>query len=73
MIVTNSKMPDAKHSNLILSTQSFISVLSTEVIYPDSKTSVDELTLNVDTFTSFNHRTSVRAHTNLLLKVSSNR
>ena len=73
MIATNGKMSDAKHLDLISFTQSFISLSSNEVTYSESETSTDELVLNVDTLTSFSYRTSIRAQTNLSLKVSSNR
>ena len=73
MIAANGKVPDAEHSDLVLSTQSFVSVLSTEATHPESETLADELALEVGTSTSSSHRTTVRAHTNLPPKVSSNR
>ena len=73
MIAVNGKVPDAEHSDLVSSTQSFISVSSTEATHPESERLADELTLDVDTFTSSSHRTPVRAQTNLPPKVSSNR
>ena len=73
MIAANGKVPDAEHSDLVSSTQSFISVSSTEATHPESETSADEIALEVGTFTSSSHRTSVRAQTNLPPKVSSNR
>ena len=73
MIAANGKVPDAEHSDLVSSTQSFVSLSSTEATHPESETSADELALEVGTFTSSSHRTSVRAQTNLPPKVSSNR
>ena len=73
MIAANSKMPDAEHSDLVSSTQSFVSLSSNEVTLLESETLADELALEVGTFTRSSHRTSVRAQTNLSLKVSSNR
>ena len=61
MIAANGKVPDAEHSNLVSSTQSFISLSSTEATHPESKTSADELALDVSTLTSSSHRTPVRA------------
>ena len=69
----NGKVPDAEHSDLVSSTQSFVSLSSTEAAHPESETSADELALEVGTFTSSSHRTSVRAQMNLPPKVSSNR
>ena len=73
MIAANGKVPDAEHLDFVSSTQSFISLSSTEATYPKSKTSADELALDVDTFTSSSHRSPVRAQTDLPPKVSSNR
>ena len=73
MIAANGKVPDAEHSDLVSSTQSFVSLSSTEATHPESETSADELALEVGTFTSSSHRTLVRAQTNLPPKVSSNR
>lgn len=73
MIAANDKVPDTKHSDLVSSTQSFLSLSSNEVTHPESETSADELALEVNTFTSSSHRTPDRAQTNLPPKVSSNR
>ena len=73
MIAANIKVPDAEHSDLVSSTQSFVSLSSNEVTHPESETSADELALEVGTFTRSSHKTSVRAQTNLPPKVSSNR
>ena len=73
MIAANDEVPDAEHSDLVSSTQRSVSVSSTETTYPESETSGDELALDVDTSTSFSHRTPVRAQKNLPPKVSSNR
>ena len=73
MIAANGKVPDAEHSDLASSTQSFVSVSSTEATHPESETSADELALDVGTSTSSSHRTPVRAQMNLPPKVSSNR
>ena len=73
IIAANGKVPDAEHSDLVSSTQSFISLSSTEATHPESETSTDELALDVGTFTSSSHRTPVRAQTNLPPKVSPNR
>ena len=73
MIAANGKVPDTEHSDLVLSTQSFVSVSSTEATRPESETSADELALDVGTLTSSSHRTPVRAQINLPPKVSSNR
>ena len=73
MIAANGKVSDAEHLDLVSSTQSFVSLSSNEITHSESETSTDELALNVDTFTSFSHRTSVKAQSNLSLKVSPNR
>ncbi len=73
MIAANGKVPDAEHSDLVSSTQSFVSLSSNEATHPESETSTDELALDVGTFTSSSHRTPVRAQTNLPPKVSPNR
>jgi len=61
MIATNDKMPDAKYLDLISFTQSLVLLSSNEATHTEFKTSADELALNVDTFTSFSHRTSIKA------------
>ena len=66
----DDKVPDANHSDLVSSTQSFVSLSSNEATHSESETSTDELALGVDTFTSSSHRTPVRAQTNLPPKVS---
>ena len=73
MIAANGKVPDAENSDLVSSTQSFVSLSSNEATHPESETSTDELALDVGTFTSSSHRTPVRAQTNLPPKVSPNR
>ena len=73
MIAANAKVPDAEQSDLASSTQSFVSPSSTEATHPETETSADELALELGTFTSSSHRTSVRAQPNLTPKVSSNR
>ena len=61
IITANGKVPDAEYSDLVLSTQSFVSLSSNEATYSESETSTSELTLDVGTFTSSSHRTPVRA------------
>ena len=73
MIAANGKVPDAEQSDLVSSTQSFVSLSSNEATHPESETSTDELALDVGTFTSSSHRTPVKAQTNLPPKVSPNR
>ncbi len=73
MIAANGKVPDAEHSDLVSSTQSFVSLSSNEATHPESETSTNELALDVGTLTSSSHRTPVRAQTNLPPKVSPNR
>ena len=73
MIAANGKAPDTEHSDLVSSAQSFELLSSNEATRPESETSADELALDVDTLTSPSHRTPVRAQTNRLPKVSSNR
>ncbi len=73
MIAANGKVPDAEHSDLVSSTQSFVSLSSNETTHPESETSTDELALDVGTFTSSSHRTPVKAQSNLPPKVSPNR
>ena len=70
MIAANGKVPDAEHSDLVPSTQRFVSLSSNEATHPESETSTDELALEVGMFTSSSHRTPVRAQTNLPPKVS---
>lgn len=43
----NGKVPDAEHSDLVSSTQSFVSLSSNEATHPESETSADELALDV--------------------------
>ena len=69
----NGEVLDTEHSDLVSSTQSFVSLSSNEATHPESETSTDELALDVGTFTSSSHRTPVRAQTNLPPKVSPNR
>ena len=73
IIAANDKTLDPGQSSLILFTDSFVSLLSNEAIYPESETSVDEFALNVDTFSNSNYRIMIRAQMNLPLKISSNR
>ena len=73
MIAANGKVPDAEQPDLASSTQSFVSVSSTEAAHPESETSADELALEVGTLTSSSHRTPVRAQMNLPPNVSSSR
>ena len=69
----NDKALAPGQSSLVSSTDSFISLSSNEATHPESKTSANELALDVDTFTSSSHRTPIRAQTNLPPKVSPNR
>ena len=73
MIAANGKVPDAKYSDLVSSTQSFVSLSSNETTHQESETSTDELALDVGIFTSSSHRTPVKAQSNLPPKVSPNR
>jgi len=70
---TNDKTLSAEHSDLMSFTQSFVSLSSNEAIHLESKTLVDELALNLDTFTSSSHKTPIRTQTSSSLKVFSNR
>ena len=54
-------MPDTEYLDLVLSTQSFVLLLSNEATYLESETLTDELALDVSTFTSSSYRTPVRA------------
>lgn len=69
----NGKALSAEHSDLVSSTQSFVSLSSNEATYPESETSADELALDLDMFTSSSHKPPVRAQTSPAPKVSSNR
>ncbi|KAK3176921.1 hypothetical protein OEA41_008247 [Lepraria neglecta] len=69
----NSKVPDAEHSDLVSSTQSFTSQPSNEPTQPESETSADELALDINTFATSSSRTPVGVRTNYPPKVSSNR
>ncbi len=73
IVAANCKALNTEHSDLVSSTQSFVSRSSNEAIHPESETSADELALDVDTFTSSSRRTPVKAQTNPLPKVSWNR
>lgn len=73
IIAANGKVPDMEHSDLVSSTQSFVSLSSNEATHPESETSADELALEVGTFTGSSQRALVRAQTNPPPKVSSNR
>lgn len=68
----NAKALNAKISELDLFTQSLILFSSNESILSKSKTSADELALNLNVFHSFNHTTSIQAWTKASLKRSSN-
>lgn len=68
----NAKALNAKISELDSFTQSLISFSSNESILSKSKTSADELALNLDVFHSFNHTTSIQAWTKASLKRSLN-
>ncbi len=70
---TNGKTLNADHSALDSSTQSFVSPSSNDSAHLESETSTDELTLNNETYIRSTHRTSVEAHMNSSLKISSNR
>ncbi|KAK3171022.1 hypothetical protein OEA41_003106 [Lepraria neglecta] len=69
----NGKVPDTEHSDLVSSTQSFVSLSSNEPIHPESDTSADELALNIDTFACSSRRTPVRHRMNPPSKAPSNR
>ena len=69
----NGKVLNAEHSDLVPSTQNFVSSLSNEPVHLESETSADELTLDINTFAGPGHRTPVRAQTNTPFKASSNR
>ena len=69
----NGKRLDVEQSDLASSTQSFVSPSSSEATHLETETSADELSLEVDTFTSSSHRPSVRAQTNCTPQFSSNR
>ena len=57
----NGKVLDVEHSELVLSTQSFVLSLSNEPAHLESETSADELALDINTFASPGYRTLVRA------------
>jgi len=69
----NGKALSAEHSDLVSSTQSFVSLSSNEAIHLESETSADEVALDLDTFTSSSHKTPVRTQTSPPPKVFSNR
>ncbi len=69
----NGKVLDAEHSDLVSSTQSFVSLSSNESVNPESETSTDELALGTNTCARPTHRTPVGARMNPSPKVSSNR
>jgi hypothetical protein len=60
IIATNDKALSAKHLNLMSFMQSFVSLLLNEINYLEFETLVDELALNLDTFTSFNYKTLIK-------------
>jgi len=70
---TNGKVLDAKHSDLMSFTQSFVSLSSNESVNSESETLTDELALSTNTCARSTHRTSVEARINSSPKVSSNR
>ena len=69
----NGKMLDTEYSDLVSSTQSFVSLSSNDHIYLESETSADELALDMDTFASSSHRTPVGARMYPTPKGSSDR
>ena len=69
----NGKLPDAEHSDLVSSTQSFVSLSSDEPVRLESETSADELALDTNAFATSSRRTPVGTRTNHPFKVSSNR
>ncbi len=56
----NGKALSTEYSDLVSSTQSFMSLLSNKAIYLGSKTLADEFTLDLNTFTSSSHKTPVK-------------
>ena len=68
----NGKLPDAERSDLVSSTQSFVSLSSDGPIRLESETSADELALDTNAFATSSRRTPVGARTNRPFKVSSN-
>lgn len=70
---TNGKVLDAKHSDLMSFTQSFVSLSSNESVNSESETLTDELALSTNTCARSTHRTSVEARINSSSKISSNR
>lgn len=69
---TNDKVLDAKHSDLMSFTQSFVSLSSNESVNSESETLTDELALSTNTCARSTHRTSVKARINSSSKISSN-
>ena len=67
----NGKVPDTEHSDLVSSTQSFVSLSSNE--HPESETSADELALDLGTFVSSSHGSRAQARMKPPSTVSSNR
>ncbi|KAL8829822.1 MAG: hypothetical protein Q9170_006001 [Blastenia crenularia] len=66
----NGKVPDtAEHSDLVSSTQSFVSLSSNEPTHAESETSADELALGIDTLAG---SSQVEARTKPPLKAPSN-
>ncbi len=68
----NGKAPDAEHSDLVSSTQSFVSLSSDEPVHLESETSADELALDTNTFATSSHRTPVGAQRKPSSKAPSN-
>ena len=69
----NAKALNAENSGFGSSTQSFVSLASSEPNHQESETSADELALGTNTIATSNYRTLVGARTNLPPKASSNR
>lgn len=67
----NSKVADAEYSDLVSSTQSFVSLSSDEPVHLESETSADELALGVETYTTSMPKTPNGLQTSRPTKASS--
>ncbi len=67
----NGKVADAEYSDLVSSTQSFVSLSSDEPVHLESETSADELALGVETYTTSMPKTPNGLQTSRPTKASS--
>ena len=64
IVAVNAKTLNIKISEFKSLTQSFVLLLSNKFIFSKSKTSADELALNINILINFNHRNTIEIQKN---------